>query len=275
MGKSTPSAPAPRNLGVELAQIMQAGPELLKNQQSLSPGYTNLNLQNLGSTLNGTPTQAGYLQQYSQNVLPQVTAANDAATTTARGATVNDLATLGPKAVSAIRGMDPGSASIYDILQKQAGEGLAAGNQMTPAQLAQLNNSLRSSQGARGISYGPAASYQEVLANSMYGDQLQQQRQATAGNVLNLGNSLYTLPGMNLAMGGSAPTGQATALLGGGNANSNAGNTFATLGGYGSDLFNTNYNAQASANINSANATNSMYGNLAGLGGAALMGLAL
>ena len=270
MGKSSPSAPADRNLALETQQILGMGPSMLASQQSLAPGYTNLNLSQLNSTLNGTPLNAGQLQQYGQNILPQVTAANNAATSATRASTAADLGTYGTQAVQSMRSMNPSQANIYDILSRQAGEGLAAGNQMTPDQVTQLNNSLRASQGARGMAYGPAASYQEAMQNSQYGDNLKTQRQAQAGNVAQLGSSLYTLPGMQSVMGTSANTGQAMSFLGSGNNNADAGNTFATMGSYGSDLFNTNYNAKASANINSANAQNSGIGNAMGLLGSGL-----
>ena len=243
---------------------------MLSSAQQLAPGYTNLNLQNLNSTLNGTAGQQGYAAQYA-GLLPQITGANTAAAGQAAQGAAANLGQYGPQAVNAIRALNPGQASIYDLLNTQATQGLQAGNQMTPDQQRQLNNSVLSSQATRGMAYGPAASYQQVLANSQYGDNLLQQRQNTAGNVANLGNSLYTLPGMNMVLGASGATGQAGNLLGMGNANAGAGQqTFSQLGGYANDLFNTNYNAQASSNINSANARNSMYGNLAGIGGAGL-----
>ena len=241
---------------------------MLKSQQSLAPGYTNLDLQNTSNYLNGMPGVQGALSQYANNVLPQMTAANNTANTASRLAVSNDLSALGPGATAGIRALNPSQAALYDLLSKQAGEGLAAGNQMTPAQLAQLNNSLRSSQGVRGMSYGPAASYEEVMQNGAYGDQLQQQRQGFAGNLAEMGNRFYTLPGLQMLTGTSGPSGQAQSFYGGaGNATAGSGNTFSQLGGYGSDLFNTNYNAQASANISGANANNAMMGNLEGLGG--------
>ena len=253
----------------EISQILSQGPALLASQQNLAPGYTNLNLRSTSDYLNGTPGQMGALDIYGQRVLPSITAANDAANTTARTALNNDLTNLGPGMTAGIQALNPSQTNIYNTLATQAQQGLAAGNQMTPAQLAQLNNSIRSSQGARGMSYGPAASYSEVMANSAYGDQLQQQRQQAAGAVADMGNRYYTLPGIQALTGTSGASGQAQSFFGSGaNTTQGTGNTFNELGGYASDLFNTNYNGQAAANISGANAQNGMWGNIAGLGGA-------
>ena len=257
----------------EISQILSQGPALLASQQNLAPGYTNLNLKSTSDYLNGTPGQMGALDIYGQRVLPSITAANDAANTTARTALNNDLTNLGPGMTAGIQALNPSQTNIYNTLATQAQQGLAAGNQMTPEQMATLNNSIRSSQGARGMSYGPAASYSEVLANSAYGDQLQQQRQQAAGAVADMGNRYYTLPGLQALTGTNGPTGEAQSFFGGGaSATAGTGNTFNQLGSYASDLFNTNYNGQAAANISSANARNANMGGLASLGTGLLAG---
>lgn len=269
MGKDSPSAPPPRDLSGEINQILSQGPAMLRSQTQLAPGYTSLQLGQMGSYLNGTPSAPGALSLYS-GALPQITAANSAANTAARTATGLDIGSLGPQFTSAIKSLNPGGAGIMDQLTKTATEGVNAGNTLTPAQQAALNNSVRSAQGARGISYGPASAYQEVLQNSQYGDQLQQQRQQQGASVAQLGNYMYSAPALAALTGTGAPVGQAQGFLGSSGGVANNGNTFATLGGYASDLNNTNYNAQAAQNINAANANNAEMGNIAKLGGSVL-----
>jgi hypothetical protein len=248
-----PSTPLPRQLGQELNGILKQGPRLLNSQSALTPGFGDIALGADQQYLMGDANHPGVLSLYANSVLPQMTAAANAANTSARTAAANDLTNLGPQFSQGIRNTSPESTALYDKLAQQAGEGLDAGSLMTPAQFAQLNNSIRSAQGARGMSYGPAASYQEVLANSDFGQNLLQERQKFAGDISRMGYDQYTAPVLQSMGGIRGDTGGAGNFIDRAGSFSGGamgyGDIFGRLGNYASDLYNTNYNAQAAADI--------------------------
>ena len=162
--------------------------------------------------------------------------------------------------------------------QRQAGadhlagaDGLGAGSQLTADQFRNVNNSVRAGQGARGVSYGPASQYAEVMANSQYGDNLYNQRQAQASSTAELGNRLYSLPTLQaFGMASGAGTGQAQSFLGqGGGVAGGAGPSLFSPQDS-SSLFSTIYNAQAAQNIASKNNQGALLG--AGIGAAGSLG---
>lgn len=305
MGKSSPSAAPPRDLGNEIAQILGQQGNLIGSETAYSPGQIGLDLSNLDLALNGQaagqrlvpvnstttawrntktgqisstnpfdsqgagtrgfagrdggrvngkpsdwqqfdqitttqqmqdrPAQAGLIQQYG-NLLPQTQAWNSQS----RQNTVND-----------IRSMNPGQASLYDLLNQSATQGLKAGSTIAPGDSWKITNGVRSSWANRGVGNAPSAQLDEALQLFGGGQQLLQQRQQTAGNVAQLGNQLYNMPALTFAqqtspqelMGYGAQYGQQPSIL-------------QQLGGYGSDLFNTNFNADQSNRNATANANN-------------------
>lgn len=258
----------------------QAGmPTQYAIQAEYGPKYAGLNLANLGNTLLGVNGQRGYLDLYGNDILPRLTAANNAATTAARTSTVQDFSNLSPLMALGLRNSNPQVASLYDKLAQQAGDGLDAGNRMTGDDLRGLNASLRSSMGARGISYGPASSYAEAMAGSQYGNQLANQRREFAGNIAQLGNSLYTLPALQafgmtpevsgsgqnfLGMGSAAAAGAVPTLF----SNEDASGLFS--------MVQNNKNAQSIASKNNRAALwGSAIGGLGSLGGSGIMAAAL
>lgn len=255
------SAPKARKYGAELQQNLSAqiavAPQLYaaeSNQSYGQPAYAQLSASNLNTYLNGSNGQPGYLSLYQNSIAPALTNAtinsNNALGTATRSGTLSDLQSLGPQYASALRNLSPDTASLYSKLAQQAGEGLSAGTGLTADQQRNLNNSVRNAQSARGVSFGPAASYAEVLANSDYGNNLLQQRQNFAGQVAGMGNSLYMQPLLNFfnpinnpvpGMSGFSPAYQGSPL-------------FSPESQYAGDINNQRYQTQAS--INAGNAAN-------------------
>jgi hypothetical protein len=215
MGCFTPDAPAPVDYSKQTRDTLQAqidlAPQLYSSEAQYQPKYAALSLQNMGSFLNGSNGQPGFISQYAQ-AMPALGAAQSAANTAQRTADIRDVNALAPQGIAAMRAANPGGASILDKLTQQANEGLDAGSQMTGDQMRNLNNSLRSSMGARGVSYGPASSYAEALAGSQYGDQLSNQRQSMAASTLGATQSFYGDPYQQI-LGRSSGAGNAAGSL--------------------------------------------------------------
>lgn len=256
LGAGKTSAPQ-GNLGGEVSDMLAQAPAMYQNAATYAPQYQDLMLQMQNAYLNGSNGQPGYLQQYTQNVLPAMTAASNTATTSSRASTFGDLASMGPGAASSLKALNPDVASLYGKLAQQAGEGLDAGSMLTADQQRNVNNAVRAGQSARGMAFGPTASYQEVLANSQYGDQLLQQRQGFAGQVADMGNSLYSQPLLQyFGLGSNAPMGAAGNVMASGNSGEDtalsASNTVGQLGTYASSLNRNNQDLQWKSNYNNA-----------------------
>jgi hypothetical protein len=266
MGSSAPAVP---DYGQQTAATLQAqvneAPELFQANATFQPQYSGLNLSNISTLLNGATnawgqtTTPGLLSEYQNQAAPAAAAAQAAANTTQAQSTLTNLAQLGPQYTAAINAASPESANLLGQLNTQASSELAAGTQLTADQQRQLNNQVNAAQASRGVAYGPAAAYGNVLANSQAGQQMQQQRQQFAGSVLGANNQFYTDPFLSILGTPSNSTGAAGNLLGGASQllpgqqfNPNAGESV--------------YNSQAqTASANTAS-SNSLTGSLIGAG---------
>jgi hypothetical protein len=180
-------------LGTLQAQVQEA-PALYQSEAAYQPGYAQLNLNNLNTLLNGGGGQPGIVQQYTQNLIPAQNQAQIAATSAQRQADVGNVLQLGPQATAAIGAANPGAASLLASLTQQGQAGLNAGTGLTADQQRQLNNSVAAAQGSRGMAYGPAPAYAQVLANSQFGNQQQQQRQQFATGLVGVNQQYFGDP---------------------------------------------------------------------------------
>ncbi len=219
MGVGQADQPTPRDLNAEIEAIIKQGPNLLKSQQELSPGYNRLRAQSI------------------TDLLPATTAAN----TAFRAANQGDLASLGPGAVTNMRALDPRSAGLYDSLQTDAEAGLAAGDRLTSDQAFNATNPIRSRYAASGFAPGAMEELEEGINLFGAGNALGQQRRANAAGTARLGQELYTNPSLSWLSPGStvSATRNPSALD--------------ELGGYGSNLYGQNYQGMYGTNINNAN----------------------
>lgn len=231
-------------------QFLQQGGKNMKNAPKDATWYKKNSNLSVTGTIN-VPKTRGLISLYNDQNNAQ------------RVADVNAIRDLGPLAKLALANANPEAASLVDRLTSQANEGLDAGSMMTGDQMRNLNSSLRSSMGARGVSYGSNASYQEALAGSQYGEMLRQQRVADAYKALAANQSYY---------------GDTFQQILGRQSGANAG-ALAALGQTGPSVFNPNaanqlyagaYQAQAQASAANAGGINSLIG--AGIGAAGMLG---
>lgn len=271
------SAPAVPDYGQQTEQTLNAqikeAPSLYAANALYQPQYSNLNLQNIDTLLNGGTNAwgqnsgQGLLSQYTNQIAPATAQAQANANTMAATGTISNIQNLGPAYNAAIRTASPQSAQLLDTLNKQANSELTAGTQLTADQQRQTNNAVNASEASRGMSYGPAASYQNVLASSQAGQQMQQQRQSFATSVLGQNNQFYTDPFLGLIGTPSTSTatasnllGQSSQLLPGSQFNPQAGESV--------------YNSQAQTASANAGSSNSLTGSLIGSGASAVGSLA-
>jgi hypothetical protein len=262
MGASAPPQP---NYYKQTADTLKAqiklAPELYASESKYQPLYANLNLNNLDTLLNGNGTSQGLIDQYTKNLMPAEAAAQSQAQSAQRGADIADVARLGPQAQAAMAAANPGAAGLVNSMTTQAQSGLDAGTQLTADQMTQLNNSVNSAQAARGMNYGPAAAYGQVLANSQAGQQMQMQRQQQATNAVNLNQQFYGDPFAAILGRPSGASAGSQSLLNTGQS-MQPGRQFNPESQYAQGMY-SQYNQEV-ANSNQANSPLAMFGQVMG-----------
>jgi hypothetical protein len=232
--------------------FQSAAPGIYNTEAQYGPLYTQLGLKDLDLTLHGNQNTPGLLDQYTKSIMPAMTAAQNQATTAQRASTVGDLTKLGPGAMQAWMAANPQAGALGQQLTQSASQGLAAGSALTPEQLRFAQQSARAGQAARGLGWGPSDVFQETLAGTQFGNQLQQQRQNFAAGVSQM-NSGNTNAALSMLGGQSATPGAGQAFLGQGAGVQGAAGPKLFNPAQQSDLFSTAYNANAAANIATAN----------------------
>ncbi len=242
-------------------------PEILALTQQYAPQFTAASLTNLQDELTGTGGQPGYLDIYANEVVPAITGAETAANTATRTANVADLTNLGPSALTAIQGANPGQTALMNSLTTTATDQLNLGTQIDPQTASQITNSVLGDFSNRGLGTSSPATLAEGLQLYAGGQNLLNQRESAAGTVANLNQQNYTDP--LLAMMGvtnpaAGPQGQT--LTGTGQAvASNTPNT-TVVPDYAS-MFDTAFNANAAQGIANSNNNAAITGALIGAAG--------
>lgn len=223
-GAFSPGAPQQGNVQDEQTQALQAqinlAPKLFQSQSNTTygePAYAQLNLQNLNTILNGVNGVAPGLLEQNANAMTQTAKGQSAANRVLRENNISDVRDLGPAGVEAMNAADPAGATLLAKLNQSANEGLDAGSGLTGDQTRTVTNAVNASNGARGVAYGPAGAYATVIANSAAGNQMQLQRQQTAGTVLGQDQSFYAAPYQSILNTTSTANTGATNLLSQGN----------------------------------------------------------
>ncbi len=241
---STPSAGGAGNQGLELLQgLIKMQPSAFATQSNYGPQYTAL-------TAGETGTASTDLSSLLSTLLPGITGSIDTANTAAAGSQVNNLATLGPQAASAIAATNPGEANILSSLNDTAGSELKAGTTLAPSDLNNITSSVRGNWASRGLGTSDPAQLDEGLNLYAGGQSTLNSRISNASGVANLDNSLVTGPAMNLAGTTSTAPVLSNSLIGSGmNIAGPSGNTLTDP----TSLLSGAYNAEAAANITNAN----------------------
>lgn len=285
----------------------------------MSLGYstTNRNANNELSDLFGTNGALGYTSSAASNatnsmlnssqtalsqLYPQLQAAQNAGTTSARAATLSDLNSMGADYVKSLTGSSPllsaaqskltnmvGTADQQSDLSKtltsQALENLKLGSSLSDEQVRDATQGTRSGLASRGMAMGNNAIGAEILSRDSYGQGLQTQRQNTALNVENQNQSEKTAA-QNFVLGannaGQTLTNSALGLMNGTtgvnvNGLTNFVNPTAAVSagtsatnsilGYGSDVNSSNYNAAIDAARTKSNNYSALLGSILGAGG--------
>lgn len=208
------------------------------------------------------PSQRGYLDLLEHDITPALSRAQAEASSAQRTGDVADVSRLAAPARAALRSAQPEAASLLDLLTSQSADEVKAGTGMDAGMQREVEQSVRSAQGARGFGYGNNDVTQEVVTRGSAGQALLRARQAQAARVVGLNQGFYGDP-FQAIIGRSSG-------VNAGAATATAGSTIAPQynpeNGYASDLYNTNYNAAAAANIGGYNSMNNLLG--AGIGAA-------
>lgn len=134
------------------------------------PRYTELGLQNLGTTLNGANGAPGLIDLFNQ------------ATSAGRSANLADYQSL-----------NPGGAALMDQLNQSAGTQLAAGSQLAPTDIYNITSGVRSDYANRGFAPNSNSQLDEAVKLATSGEGLRQSRQNFAQGVAGLNQNQYGL----------------------------------------------------------------------------------
>jgi hypothetical protein len=162
----------------------------------------------------------------------------------------NLMSTFGsvlPAATAAARGVSPQTTGLLDTLGSQAANQLQLNGALDPATERNLQQSVRTSQAARGLGYGPGDAAMEQFYQTQTQEQRREQNQAFAGNVAQQQWGTFGLPAFNFATGAGT---QAGGVAVGANP---------TLGPNTQQLLTMPYEASLQQNIGSANNNTALY----------------
>jgi hypothetical protein len=256
-------APEKRDYGQETRETLQAqvdlAPKRFAAESQFSPLYADLGVSNLRRTLLGNGTDAGVLATVEELAprLQSLQSANEAAQ---RERDIASVEALGGRAVAAFRNADPQQAALLEALNAQAQGDLAAGSALSPAEAAQLEQQVRSSQASRGFGFSMPDAVLESYAIGDRGRQIQNERRSFAGNVARMNAATGQDPFMAILGRPSQASSQGQSLLGQGQQQmgQNGPSLFDPESAYAADVANTNYNGAAAADIASANANSAI-----------------
>jgi hypothetical protein len=252
-------APPPRDYGQETRDTLTAqvdlAPQRFAAESRFSPQYADLGVSNLRRTLLGNGTDAGVLATIEE-LAPRLQSLQSANETSQRERDIASVEQLGGRAVQAFRSADPQQAALLQALNSQASGDLAAGSALSPAEAAQLEQQVRSSQASRGFGFSMPDAVLETYAIGDRGRQVQNERRSFAGNVARLNAATAQDPFMAILGRPSQASSQGQSLLGQGQQQmgQNGPSLFNPESAYAADVANTNYNGAAAADIASANA---------------------
>ena len=172
---SSPKAPKPISYAKMMTDTLNAqmrlAPKILAAEKQYQPEYTDLNVSQLGQSLQGLQGIYGEAMPGLINYQNQLSEAD-----------IAQQAKYMPQFVQQYR-QGAGSANLLSQLQTQAEEGLAAGSSLTPEQQRIAQQQARSAYAARGMGTSNRAIGAEIMSQYGMGDALQRQRQQFAGQV--------------------------------------------------------------------------------------------
>jgi hypothetical protein len=191
----------------------------------------------------GNPQVAAQQYQINAQYLPYYSALLRSQVSNDRASNMNDVGRMLPQvqAIDQAR-QRPQANAMMNMLYNQIGSELAQGGNMTPAQSAAANESIRSGQLARGTISGAGAANREAVQRAIQSMDLLTARQGKAQNLINFDQTLKTNP-YTAILGGPTTTNAAVGLTG------QTANTL-TPGMYIQHQANVNQNNLATAQFN-------------------------
>ncbi len=219
---------------------------------------------------NGTFTrgpQRGFLSIFEDDIIPSQLRAQ----TSLREGDIRDVGNLGPQAREAMRRSNPQVAALLDMLDASAKEDLAAGTNVSGADLRRIQQHGRAGASARGMGLGPIDNFEEALNSLNYGKTQQDRARSFAGSVMAQNEGFYGDPferilNRNASAGQGAQNQSSQALLASKVANFLNPESEYASGVYGSNAAGVQSaeNSRASANSALVAGIMSMIGNAAG-----------
>ena len=252
---TTVGAPPPRDYGQETRDTLQAqldlAPSRYAAEAQFQPQYTALNLQNLNTSLNGSPDTPGLLSLYENSIQP---ALSRVATADLNDRVAGEVGVIQKHAGDVTRTLRDasGNAPLIEELNRQAMADLQSGAGLDPSLAGEVQQGVRAAQASRGFGFGAPDAVAEAFARGSRGVELRNQRRQFAGNVVGLNQATGGDPCMAILGRPSQTMGMGQNLVGQGGGLS-AGTQFNPESGYAQDLFNTNFNAKAAQKIAQAN----------------------
>lgn len=197
MGSTKIAAPPPRDYGEDMASTLRAQAEAMGGTGRFSdigpmvdleaeqrPKWTNLELQTLRDTLQGTADAPGLLSMYKDQVLPSLNESEAASNRYRRLQDLADVSAFGESATNAFLDADPMKRQASDMLLQGAINDYSLGAKLDPSLAREVQQGYRNAATARGIAHSPFSAAEESYWQGLQANQLKQQRQAALSQLL-------------------------------------------------------------------------------------------
>lgn len=268
-------SPAPRNLGQEYRDTIQAKmeltPDILKLQEEYGDDFTKMDLRQLSNALGGVDGQPGILDIYKQvmPVLSETEAEAQRAQTDSRLKTLEDY---GQRATDALLNSDSKKAGLSNRLMDMADSDLTLGHNISHSHARQIAQSLRAGQSARGMALSPNSAIDEAKIMGLESERLYGNRIARAQGILAQRQGLTGDPMLMLTGQPSAAFAAMPAYSGGAQGmGQGPSGFFNPESAYASQMYGQNYQGalqnqalQTQAAMQSASAKSAMIGGIMG-----------
>jgi len=208
------------------------------------------------------PRQAGLIEILRQ-VQPQADEINIDAARRTREADIRDVRELGPRVREAYAAAYPEQEQLLTGLLGAANEDIAAGSNLSPVELRQVQQAIRSGQAERGFGYGPSDVSEEAVATTLEGMGLRNQRLNNARSIAALISG--ATPDPMFAVTGRPYQSGAAGLLGAGMGGGEG--SLQSFLPFFNEAYDYNANATNAANISEGNNRSAVLGSLLGGGG--------
>ncbi len=133
-----------------------------------------------------------------EQIQPRLAAMDRQTLQAQREADIGAMEQLGPRAMAAMRGIDPSKTRLMDTLTEQAEQGLEAGGALTSMEQRRFQQNVRGAQGARGMGMGPADALYESAELQLAGERRQQQRKGDAYQAIGMRQGVMGDPFMQI-----------------------------------------------------------------------------